>query len=97
MIHFKFVGIKDMHNIYYLGLSGEHRCPLGYLFSHVGTELPLPGYYQYFRGVKCFAQGHNTAEVGFEPPTSRSGVHRSTTEPPGSQFLKGRLNSNRVA
>ena len=21
-----------MHNIYYLGLSGEHRCPLGYLF-----------------------------------------------------------------
>ena len=22
-----------MHNIYYLGLSGEHRCPLGYLFS----------------------------------------------------------------
>ena len=32
LIHFKFVGIKDMHNIYYLGLSGEHRCPLGYLF-----------------------------------------------------------------
>ena len=27
---------------------------------------------QYFRGVKCLAQGHNTAEVGFEPPTSRS-------------------------
>ena len=22
-----------MHNIYYLGLSGEHCCPLGYLFS----------------------------------------------------------------
>ena len=21
-----------MHNIYYLELSGEHRCPLGYLF-----------------------------------------------------------------
>ena len=21
-----------MHNIYYLGLSGEHRCPLGYFF-----------------------------------------------------------------
>ena len=29
---------------------------------------------QYFRGVKCLAQGHNTAAVGFEPPTSRSGV-----------------------
>ena len=35
LIHFKFVGIKDMHNIYYLGLSGEHRCPLGYLFYFV--------------------------------------------------------------
>ena len=22
---------------------------------------------QYFRGVKCLAQGHNTAVVGFEP------------------------------
>ena len=22
---------------------------------------------QYFRGVKCLAQGHNTAAVGFEP------------------------------
>ena len=28
---FKLVGIKDMHNIFYLGLSGEHRCPLGYI------------------------------------------------------------------
>ena len=41
-------------------------------------------YYRYFRGVKCLAQGHNTAEVGFEPQTSRSGVRRSTTEPPHS-------------
>ena len=39
---------------------------------------------QYFRGVKCLAQGHNTAAVGFEPPTSRSGVRLSTTEPPRS-------------
>ena len=29
---------------------------------------------KYFRGVKCLAQGHNTAAVGFEPSTSRSGV-----------------------
>ena len=39
LIHFKFVGIikfKDMHNIHYLGLSGEHRCPLGYLFGKGG-------------------------------------------------------------
>ena len=39
---------------------------------------------QYFRGVKCLAQGHNTAAVGFEPLTSRSGVRHSTTEPPRS-------------
>ena len=39
---------------------------------------------QYFRGVKCLAQGHNTAEVGLEPRTSRSGVRHSTTEPPHS-------------
>ena len=39
---------------------------------------------QYFRGVKCLAQGHNTAAVGIEPPTSRSGVLHSTTEPPRS-------------
>ena len=39
---------------------------------------------QYFRGVKCLAQGHNTAAVGFEPWTSRSGVRHSTTEPPRS-------------
>ena len=31
--------------------------------------------------LKCLAQGHYTAVVGFEPWTSRSGVRRSTTEP----------------
>ena len=39
---------------------------------------------QYFRGVKCLAQGHNMVAVGLEPPTSRSGVRHSTTEPPRS-------------
>ena len=39
---------------------------------------------QYFRGVKCLAHGHNRAAVGFESPTSRSGVRHSTTEPPRS-------------
>ena len=42
---------------------------------------------QYFRGVNCLAQGHNTAAVGLEPPTSRSGVRHSTTEPPRSPTL----------
>ena len=49
-------------------------------FSHVWTEPPFPGYYKYFHEVKCLAQGHNMAEVGFEPPTSRSGVRCPTTE-----------------
>ena len=43
---------------------------------------------QYFRGVKCLAQGHNTAAVGLEPRTSRSGVRHSTTEPPRSPYTK---------
>ena len=43
---------------------------------------------QYFRGVKCLAQGHNTAEVGLEPRTSRSGVRHSTTEPPSSPICR---------
>ena len=39
-------------------------CPSKQIFSHVGAEPPLPGYYQYFLGSKCvFALGHNT-EVG---------------------------------
>ena len=42
---------------------------------------------QYFRGVKCLAQGHNTAAVGLEPRTSRSGVRHSTTEPPRSPCM----------
>ena len=46
---------------------------------------------QYFRGVKCLAQGHNTAAVGLEPRTSRSGVRHSTTEPPRSPFIQVHL------
>ena len=42
---------------------------------------------QYFRGVKCLAQGHNTATVGLEPRTSRSGVRHSTTELPRSPLI----------
>ena len=45
LIHFKFVGIKDMHNIYYLGLSGERSLPFGLLvlykiWTHGGC-LPM--------------------------------------------------------
>ena len=34
--------------------------------SLVGTEPSLPGYNQFFWEVKCLAQGHNTAEIGFD-------------------------------
>ena len=27
-----------MHNIFYQGLSGEHGCPLGYLFILAGND-----------------------------------------------------------
>ena len=49
---------------------------------------------QYFRGVKCLAQGHNTAAVGLEPRTSRSGVRHSTTEPPRSPGCDRELNAH---
>ena len=62
--------------------------PVNNFFSHVRREPPLPGYYQYFFGEKCvFAQGHNTAEVGNEHPTTRSGVRDPTTRPPRSKVL----------
>ena len=35
-----------------------------------------PEYYQYFQGVKCLAQGHIMAVVGFEPErTASSQIH----------------------
>ena len=38
------------------------------------------------------SQGHNTSEVGIEPPTSRSGVIDSTTRPPCSPvYMLGTL------
>ena len=53
------------------------------------TDPPLPGYYQYFSGSKCvFGHGHNTAEVGIEPLTSRSGVRGSTTRPPCINYIR---------
>ena len=44
-------------------------------FSHVGTESPLPGHLPVLWGtLKCLAQRHYTAVVGFEPCASSSGV-----------------------
>ena len=59
-------------------------------FSHVGTEPPLPGYYQYFWGVNvhCSRTQHGLTRVGLEPPTSGSGVQGiySNTRPPRSHY-----------
>ena len=56
-----------------------------------GRSHRFLGINQYFRGVKCLAQGHNTAAVGLEPRTSRSGVRHSTTEPPRSPLYRNWL------
>ena len=53
-----------------------------------GRNHRIPEHYQYIRGLKCLAQEHNTAKVGFDPPTSHSGARRSTTEPPCSPTLE---------
>ena len=50
--------------------------------------------YQYFSGSKrVCAQENNTAEVGIEPPTSRSGVRGSTTSTSRSPWLARRQNT----
>ena len=74
-------GTNNMSRIITLFVCVEASRPSQQFFSHVGTEPQLHVYYQFFRGVKCLAEGHNTAEVGFEPQIFRSGVQRSTTEP----------------
>ena len=56
-------------------------------FSHVGTEPPLPGYYQYFQGlnVPCSKTQHGLTREGLAPRTSESRVrgiiHRATAIP----------------
>ena len=37
----------------FLCVKVETLRPSQQFFSHVGTEPPLPGYYQYFLGGKC--------------------------------------------
>ena len=64
MLHTKFQdhrtlgsGWRRFFNVFTIILYGfvwvEALCPRQQLFSHVGTEPPLPGYYQYFLGGKC--------------------------------------------
>ena len=47
MIHFKFVGIKDTHNNYYLGLSGERSLPFGLLVIYLNMKETI-FLYKYF-------------------------------------------------
>ena len=41
----------------FLFVCVEASRPSQNIFSDVGTEPPLPGYFQYFQGVNCLAQG----------------------------------------
>ena len=47
----------------------------------VNNFSAMSGWSNCFLGGKCLAQGYNTVGIGFEPPTFRSGVRLSTTEP----------------
>ena len=61
--------------------------PSQQFFSHVGTEPPLPGYYQYFWGGKCILLKDTTrpTRVRIEPPNSRSRVrcYKTSHQPLG--------------
>ena len=51
----------------------EVKCPSQHCFSHVGTEITLPGFNQYCRELMYLAQGHNTVTlVGIEHRTDLS-------------------------
>ena len=58
-----------------------------WLVGHVGTEPPLPGYYQYFWRVNapCSRTQHGLTRVGLKSPNSGSGVrginHQATALP----------------
>ena len=67
-----FLSCRSVSYFHFVFVCVEVQRPSQQFFSHVGTEPLLPGYYRYFQGVKCLAQGHNMAEEGLEPPTSRS-------------------------
>ena len=68
-IHFRF-GFED--RVWLVGWLIDSERPGKQFFSHVGTEPPLPGYYQYFWGVNmpCSRTQHGLTRVGLEPPTS---------------------------
>ena len=63
-------------------------------FSHVGTELPLPGYYQYFIGSKCALLKDTTR---FDPSRARTPrpldpeSEALATSPPRSPLLKWKI------
>ena len=76
-----------------------------HFLSHVGTEPPLPGYYEYLWGVNvpCSRTRHGLTRVGLEPPTSGFGVgrinHQDTALPCSYMVktLKNLLSRNHLA
>ena len=86
----RFSMIRTTYDLNMIGwLVGwfDFQPPGKQFFIHVGTEPPLPGYYQYFRGVNvpCSRTQHGLTRVGLESPTSGSGVrginHQATALP----------------
>ena len=70
------------------GLRIEALRPSQQSFSHVGTEPPLPGYYQYFLGVNVSYSRIQHGDLSEDrTPTSRSGVRCSNTRPPRLPLL----------
>ena len=63
---------------FFWGGGVEALCPSQQFFSHVGTESPLPGYYQYLLEGKCILlkeiqHGHpsedRTPDLSLRSPT----------------------------
>ena len=54
-----------------VGWLNDSQRPGKQFFSHVGTEPPLPGYYQYFLGSKC-ALLTDTTVTRFDPSGART-------------------------
>ena len=51
-------------NFFFLFVLIPVKCPGKQFFSHVGTEPPIPGYYQYFWGVKGLLLKETTHRPG---------------------------------
>ena len=86
--HLDFIAAPNEKGLFYCMMyrfvSFLASRPSKQFLSHVGTEPPPPGYYQYFWevhvNVSCSRTQHGDLSED-QTPTSNSGVRRSTTWP----------------